>query len=395
MQTITRVIEKNDLHIPPQAGALTDLLFLDLETTGLSAGKSQIYLIGCAFYSQDGRMPSSQESLPRLNTPGRSGFVLIQWLDETGEEEPQILEAFLAFSQHYRTLVHYNGDRFDVPFLLTRLAHYGLTSPLGRLKSIDLYRSAAPYRKLLNLPDLRQQTMERFLCTGRTEDKSGKEMIRSYREYLKTDSRDCLNEVLLHNAQDVEGLLSCTRLLALPALFTARMTVTRAQADQYQGFDGTLCNELLLTFRMEPGTDLTGLFRDSFVLSKESIFCRLDFADPDAITGLLKIPLYMEEMKYFYAGYKDYYYLPAEDQAIHKSIAAFVDPSRRRQASPENCYTRKKGSFLPQWDLFRTPFFKRNYHDPALFFELTEELKRDRDALSAYADYVFAHLQNS
>ena len=77
MQTITRVIEKNDLHIPPQAGALTDLLFLDLETTGLSAGKSQIYLIGCAFYSEDGRMPSSQLRSHPLHLPPAENFLFL------------------------------------------------------------------------------------------------------------------------------------------------------------------------------------------------------------------------------------------------------------------------------------------------------------------------------
>ena len=393
MQTFIQTIEApKNVRLPDQSGSAGDVLFLDLETTGLSARTASIYLIGCAFYSEDGRMPCSQESAAHLASPGKSGWYLIQWFDETGTQEPMILETFLTFSQNYRVLIHFNGDRFDVPFLLTRLAKYGLTSPLGRMKSVDLYRMISPYRRLLSLPDLKQQTVERFLCTGRTEEKSGREMVQAYRAYLKSPSVEYLDELLLHNSQDVEGLLSCTRLCALPALFSAKLQVTHAQADHYAGYDGSMHDELLLSFTMNSEDDLTGIFRDAFVLSGDGIFCRIDFADPEKISGLLKIPLYTEEMKYFYAGYKDYYYLPAEDQAIHKSIASFVDPKRRVQASAETCYTRKKGSFLPQWDLLRTPFFKRSYKDPALFFELTEELKRDRDALSQYADYVFTHL---
>ena len=63
----------------------------------------------------------------------------------------------------------------------------------------------------------------------------------------------------------------------------------------------------------------------------------------------------------FYSNYKDYYYLPEEDQAIHKSVAEFVDRAYRMQASASNCYTRKPGQFLREWDLVFTPFFKKEY----------------------------------
>ena len=109
----------------------------------------------------------------------------------------------------------------------------------------------------------------------------------------------------------------------------------------------------------------------------------------------MKVPLYTEVMKYFYANYKDYYFLPEEDMAVHKYLSSYVEKSRRVQAKPETCYTRKEGSFLPQWDLFRTPFFKRTYADKDLFFEFTDDCKRDRRFLEEYTAYVFSHIKNS
>jgi hypothetical protein len=102
-------------------------------------------------------------------------------------------------------------------------------------------------------------------------------------------------------------------------------------------------------------------------------------------------------MKYFYAGYKDYFYLPDEDTAIHKYIASYVDKDNKVPARPDNCYTRKTAFYLPQWqmgggDLFRKPFFKRSYKDPDLFFEFTDDLKKDRNFLSDYAYHVYRHL---
>ena len=102
----------------------------------------------------------------------------------------------------------------------------------------------------------------------------------------------------------------------------------------------------------------------------------------------LRVPMYEEEMKYFYSNYKDYYYLPKEDTAIHKSVASFVDKEYREQALASNCYTRKVSTYLPQWTTCFTPFFKRNYHDKDLFFELTDEMKTKREDFNKYAHHI-------
>ena len=101
-----------------------------------------------------------------------------------------------------------------------------------------------------------------------------------------------------------------------------------------------------------------------------------------------RFPEKFAEMKYFYSNYKDYYYLPQEDIAIHKSVAGFVDKEFRQQALASNCYTRKVSSYLPQWDTLFTPFFKREYKDHDLFFELTDEFKTRREDFNRYAHHI-------
>jgi len=102
----------------------------------------------------------------------------------------------------------------------------------------------------------------------------------------------------------------------------------------------------------------------------------------------LNVPIYEEELKYFYANYKDYYYLPTEDVALHKSIASFVDKDYRIQACASNCYTRKISRFLPQWKILMEPFFKREYKSKDLFFELTDDIKKNRELFSIYASHI-------
>lgn len=112
-------------------------------------------------------------------------------------------------------------------------------------------------------------------------------------------------------------------------------------------------------------------------------------------SGKLRVPIYEGELKYFYSNYKDYYYLPKEDIAIHKSVASFVDKDYRRQATARCCYTRKKSSYLPQWDVLFTPFFKKDYDDKDLYFELTDELKTQRDSFNLYAHHIFEMMAKS
>ncbi|MER2027325.1 MAG: ribonuclease H-like domain-containing protein, partial [Lachnospiraceae bacterium] len=138
---------------------LNDFLLLDIETTGLSAEHNAVYLIGCIYHQTD-------------------GWNLIQWMDNTGNEEKEVLSSFLLFTSGYRILVHYNGDRFDIPFLRKRIELHSLTDTTFDAKTLDLYKVILPYRRVLGLPDYRQQTMEALLGTGRIEDKSGADLVK-------------------------------------------------------------------------------------------------------------------------------------------------------------------------------------------------------------------------
>jgi hypothetical protein len=76
--------------------------------------------------------------------------------------------------------------------------------------------------------------------------------------------------------------------------------------------------------------------------------------------------------------------------AMHKSVAGFVDKQYRQQATARNCYTRKVSSYLPQWSIEIQPFFKTDYETKLTYFELTDELKRNRELFNQYAHHILA-----
>ncbi|MEG1848091.1 MAG: ribonuclease H-like domain-containing protein [Lachnospiraceae bacterium] len=337
---------------------LEKTIFLDIETTGFSAKNSNLYLIGCIYCKE-------------------SRYHLIQWFASSYEEEPVILQAFFTFIKGYTHLVHFNGNQFDIPYLVQKAAQYKLSHSLDTFTALDLYKRIAPYRSVLKLPDCKQKTIEIFLNVDRNDLCLGGELISVYQHYVCFPQEDALQILLLHNADDVQGLVALLPILAYCDLFNEELRVTKVQANHYTDINGNVKQELLMHLQLPTPLPVTISFGVS-----NCYFTGL------GNTGSLRIPVFEEEMKYFYANYRDYYYLPEEDTAMHKSVAKFVDREHRIQASASTCYTRKIASYLPQWDTLFEPFFKREYNSKDLFFELTDEFKKKRSAFSQYASHI-------
>ena len=81
---------------------------------------------------------------------------------------------------------------------------------------------------------------------------------------------------------------------------------------------------------------------------------------------------------------RDSYYLPLEDQAVHKSVGAFVDPEHRQKAKAANCYQRRTGTFLPQQKEFFTPAFRENFKSRPYYFEWSDAFFSQEDLLKEY-----------
>lgn len=337
---------------------LERILFIDIETTGFTAKSSSLYLIGCAYYLA-------------------GQWHTIQWMAENREQEAEVLNAFFNFAKLYRYLIHFNGNNFDLPFITQKCELLSLPHNFDKFRGIDLYKRISPYRYFLKLPNCKQKVLEQFLGVKRQDAFTASELIGLYLDYVKNPSEFSENALFLHNAEDLKGMLEILPMLAYYDLLNEPIKVRKAQANHYKDFNGSKRKELILLFHLD-----VALPRP---ISTNVNQC---FFRGEGTECSLKIPIYEEEMKFFYSNYHDYYYLPAEDVALHKSVAGFVSREYRIPASAANCYTRKVSNYLPQWELLFTPFFKREYKSHEFFFELTDELKRNRTAFSAYAAHV-------
>lgn len=99
----------------------------------------------------------------------------------------------------------------------------------------------------------------------------------------------------------------------------------------------------------------------------------IDELNIDLSSARENIPVITGELKHYYKDYKNYYYLPAEDTAYHKSVSEFVDRSARVQATARTAYTKKTGSFVPVFsgmEINPNYAFRKDYSDRQIYIPL-------------------------
>ncbi|MBR5597689.1 MAG: ribonuclease H-like domain-containing protein [Lachnospiraceae bacterium] len=340
-------------------------LFVDIETTGLSPRTASIYLIGVCFYQNN-------------------NWNAIQWFAQNLEDEADIIHAFFAFAADYSTLIHFNGNQFDLPFIKNRCELLGLNYSFEAFEGIDIYKRVSLCKHFLQLPNCKQTSIEKFLHIHREDKYNGGELIQLYQEYTKNPTTKIETLLLLHNKEDLEGMLKILPILSYGDIFNKPVRTTKVQANHYRDLNGKKQQELILRLKLINAVPIP--------ISFHANDCYITIEGDHAA---LRVPVYTEELKYFYTNYKEYYYLPMEDIAMHKSVATFVDKEHRIPATAATCYTRKYSSYLPMWDYILEPFFKREYKSSLLFYELTDEFKTNREAFSKYASHILEMLGKS
>ncbi|MCI8551116.1 MAG: ribonuclease H-like domain-containing protein [Lachnospiraceae bacterium] len=362
MITITKEFECTSPYDLSRFGEPEKLLFFDIETTGLSAKQDMVYLIGCVYL--------------------RGGsWQMKQWFADSIHAEQEILIHFFLFASRFSTLIHFNGDTFDLPFLRERTAHYQMPVPEKKPVSFDIYRKVRFLKKFLNLPDCRQKTLESFLGIDRKDLYDGGQLIRFYWQYLRTGEASLYEALLLHNEEDIQGLPFLLALLSYRDFFQGPFRTETEQTSPCLAKDGAAGRELMVT-----------CINDSCSLpvpcSFSGINCQFSCHGNSLI---LRLPLLEGSLKYFFRDYTNYYYLPEEDRAIHKSVAAFVDKEHRKKATAKTCYQNHTSLFfpVPKGICENYPLFYSEYKKNPPYMEYTKGLWTDSSFLQ---DFLLATL---
>ncbi|MGN0417913.1 ribonuclease H-like domain-containing protein [Anaerostipes faecalis] len=279
-------------------------LFFDIETTGLSPDVSAITLIGCCHF--DG--------------------TILQWFNEDGFSQKEILKDFLDYIVSYDTLISYNGTTFDLPFLESKIREYHLDNPLDHMEHIDLYQVLSPFRHLFPMKRFRQKDLENYLGIIRKDNLTGKKIIKTYQVFLETGNTELKELLLLHNREDLTGLVSVSSLTCYLSLEKGEFQISRCKQKED-------CLEISISLK-QPWSKPSVLEKASMILSIKDTFATFTCYYQN---GLLK---------HYYPNPEDYYYLPEEDIVLPKAMGSMVDKSIRIPATADKCYSK----FVPGKD---------------------------------------------
>lgn len=373
MKTITKNININN------SMCMDNNLFFDIETTGFSHTACFCYLIGAAYRNNDS-----------------DTITIIQWLAESDTDEPALLSEFAKLTASFSSLTHFNGDSFDIPFLQKRTAIHNIELHLDNLRSIDLYKHAKGLKSLLRLESYNQKSVEHFLGIHREDKYSGGELIKVYKDYVKNvhtpiEHNEAERLLLLHNFDDICGLLKVSGILSYNNIINKRFTykdimytICQSQ-DMLHSADGNWHNAATTATNNSTTTNNS----NNNNINNNHAYITLSFSLPEEVPVSvllnddeyvlraekdvlkLRLPVLTDTLKFFYADYRNYYYLPYEDTAMHKSVAAYVDAECKVKATKETCYTKKYAAFimLPAYS-GDMPVFKRDYNEQNVYLML-------------------------
>lgn len=335
--------------------------FFDIETTGFSGKSSVVYLIGLVV-----RNGKSME--------------IYQFFANNSGEEAEILTAFHDTIKSVSSLISYNGLNFDLPFLKQREEKLQLAFSWELLSFLDLYKETRHFLNHMHLPDKKQKTLENFLGIHREDTFTGGELIDLYRQYEKQPTEQAKTLLLLHNYEDILGMTSLLPLLSYCHFFEEEPVVESATLEETLPFGAdSPIKELQIS--------IAASLPFPRQISLEKNLYRLVFRQDHVH---LFIPVLESEFYFYYDNYRDYYYLPLEDMAVHKSVASFVDRSHRKKATPGTCYQKRRGLFLPQDGHWFSPCFYPGKKGKSPCFEYRDDFLTDSENLCRYVKNILS-----
>lgn len=302
-------------------------IYFDIETTGLSPQNSQIYIIGFMYYKEN-------------------KIYLHQIFCENLSDEKEAVISFFSYLENFNKIISFNGDAFDIKYISHLCEKYNIYNKFNDLDSVDIYKLIKPYKIFLNVDNLKQKTLEKYIGYDRVDIFSGGELIGLYKEFLyikdENEKKKYKAVLLRHNYDDMLGMAHISYFIHLSEIFK-HIEINHLDIHDMEYIKSQdILNALRIKFKIN---------NSSHYLCKEiyydnNIIIKI-YTDINNDTILeITYPVIKDELKYYLKDYKNYFYIPSEDIIIHKDLAQFVDKENKKKATKETAFLKHNTDFI-------------------------------------------------
>ena len=305
------------------------ILIFDIDTTAFEPANGCVFLIGTEYF--DG-----------------NELHIKQYFSEDIGEEATVINAFLAFAADYDVLLNYKANSFDIPFLAGRLqkpenkkneiSYHNLNHV--RHISYDLFDEVRPLKTGLGIASTKIDTLRKLTGQSVTERITGENISKFYVQYISEIKLRALHDSICSSHKDdlikdysprpVFDDLAHIKLNEDDSFLTDVLSRNRDNMESV-----LYISRLAHLFNMSKGK-----YDCSILKSDDNVTISIDSQFEFTLNIIEK------DLKMFFINYRDYFYFPAEDMAMHKSVAEFADKDSRKKATAQTAYNKVSGSFV-------------------------------------------------
>ena len=301
-----KIIEQNIKQLYPSSDFECGDAILDITASGRYFRTSRLLRIDL-IRRNESRHNESRRNESRRN---ESGVRLISWISEQESDEYEMLTALSDALDSIRRIITFNGNAFDLPHLHQKYKAFDLMDPLQGKQYLDLMLRLKPISRFLALPSGKLADFAGFLHLAQP-DASDEASFRFHPGAEDKHETSTPNDALY--------TLECMSLLHYADFLDQGARIREVTTDEER-----------VIFRLH--------YPDGFPVgfSVHDSGFHLRFSEDGTV--LLSSRICNGSIRYYHTDVKNYWYLPLEGYAIHKSAAQYVDKSRREKAVRENCY---------------------------------------------------------
>ena len=316
-----KIIEQNIKQLYPSSDFECGDAILDITASGRYFRTSRLLRIDLIRRNEsrhnesrrnESRRNESRHNESRRNESRRneSGVRLISWISEQESDEYEMLTALSDALDSIRRIITFNGNAFDLPHLHQKYKAFDLMDPLQGKQYLDLMLRLKPISRFLALPSGKLADFAGFLHLAQP-DASDEASFRFHPGAEDKHETSTPNDALY--------TLECMSLLHYADFLDQGARIREVTTDEER-----------VIFRLH--------YPDGFPVgfSVHDSGFHLRFSEDGTV--LLSSRICNGSIRYYHTDVKNYWYLPLEGYAIHKSAAQYVDKSRREKAVRENCY---------------------------------------------------------